>query len=108
MKPLTLSDYKAILYYYNVEVDTLSKKQIRILAEDMLAGKLCRCIKKVNSKLKDKGASIGVCKNSVIKRKGLATAGFKCKKKPRLLPFKKTKRVLKKLRKNLTIRKYNK
>jgi hypothetical protein len=108
MKNLTLSDYKAILYYYNVEVDTLSKKQIKLQAEDMLAAKLCRCIKKVNAMRKDNTRSIAICRNSVIKRKGLATSGFKCKRKPRLLPFKKTKRVLKKLRKNLTIRKYNK
>mgnify|MGYP007071991047 FL=1 len=108
MKNLTLSDYKAILYYYNVEVDTLSKKQIKLQAEDMLAAKLCRCIKKVNAIQKDNSRSIAICRNRVIKRKGLATSGFKCKRKPRLLPFKKTKRVLKKLRKNLTIRKYKK
>jgi hypothetical protein len=108
MKNLTLSDYKAILYYYNVEVDTLSKKQIKLQAEEMLAVKLCRCIKKVNATRKDNTRSIAICRNRVIKRKGLATSGFKCKRKPRLLPFKKTKRVLKKLRKNLTIRKYKK
>ena len=108
MKDLTLSDYKSILYYYNVEVDTLSKKQIKLQAEEILAEKLCRCIKKVNANRKDKTRSIAICKNRVIKRKGLAIAGFKCKRKPRLLPFKKTKRVLRKLRKNLTIRKYKK
>ena len=108
MLPLTFSDYRDILYYYNIDIDALPKKQIRLQAEEILAEKLCRCIKKVNVIRKDKSRSIAICKNSVIKRKGLATAGFKCKRKPRLMKFRKTKRVLKKLRKNLTIRKYKK
>ena len=108
MKDLTLSDYKDILYYYNVDFDKYSAKKIVKEAEDILAGKLCRCIKKVNVNEKNKNKSIAICKNNVFKKKGLKTSGFKCKKKQTLLPFNKTKKKLKKYNKSLKIRKYKK
>ena len=108
MRDLTLSDYKDILYYYNVDFEKFSTNKIINDAEDIMGGKLCRCIKKVNTKKKDKERSVAICKNSVFKRKGLKTSGFKCKKKHRLLPFNKTKRKLKKYNKSLKIRKYKK
>ena len=108
MFDLTLSDYKDILYYYNVDFDKFSSKKIISEAEDILGGKLCRCIKKVNITNKNKKNSIAICKNNVLKRKGLKTYGFKCKKKQQLLPFNKTKKKLKKYNKSLKIRKYKK
>ena len=41
MKDLTLSDYKDILYYYNVDFNEYSAKKIVKEAEDILGGKLC-------------------------------------------------------------------
>tara|TARA_Y100000814_G_scaffold272191_1_gene229479 strand:- start:495 stop:827 length:333 start_codon:yes stop_codon:yes gene_type:complete len=108
MKDLTLSDYKDILYYYNVDFDKFSSKKIRMEAEDILSGKLCRCIKKVNVEKKDETRSIAICKDSVFKKKGLRISSFKCKKKQTLLPFKKTKKKLKKYNKSLKIRRYKK
>ena len=108
MKDLTISDYKAVLYYYNIEIDTLSKKQIITQAEYILANKLCRCIKKINSQKKNEVRSIAICKNSIFKKKGLTLSKFKCKKNPMLLPFNKSKKNLKKIKRKLTLRKYKK
>ena len=52
MTPLTLLDYKNILSFYNIPItSTMKKKKIQELAEDILARKLCRCIKKVKNKI---------------------------------------------------------
>ena len=42
---LTLSDYKTVLYYYSINYDKMKKNKIISSAEDILATKLCRCIK---------------------------------------------------------------
>ena len=77
-------------------------------AEDILATKLCRCIKKVSPPKKDKKRAIGICRSSVIKKKNLKINKFRCKKKPSLVSFKTTKKKLKKVNRNLTIKKkYN-
>ena len=46
MYDLTQNDYKSILGFYNISYSTLSPSKIKNLAEDILANKLCRCIKK--------------------------------------------------------------
>lgn len=51
-------------------------------AEDVLAGKLCRCIKKVDPG--DEKKSIAVCRASILARKGFDIYGFSCKEKPAL------------------------
>ena len=101
MKSLTNNDYKTILEYYGIIVpSTLNKGIIKHKAEDILANKLCRCIKKVQKTRKNKSnerKSIAICKNSVLKKKKLQSFLFKCKKKPRFLSQKGTQRKLVKL-----------
>ena len=82
---LTHKDYMAILRFYSKDGSSMSKKQVKIIAEDILANKLCRCIKKVESKKKDKARSIAICTDSVLRKKNLKGHGFKCKTKPKLL-----------------------
>ena len=45
-------DYIDILNFYNIDGVNMTKKDVKLLAEDYLANKLCRCIKKVNPKKK--------------------------------------------------------
>jgi hypothetical protein len=89
---LNKSDYEKILNYYNIPFSTSdSSKQIKNKAEEILADKLCKCIKKVkedtNDPDKDEGRAIGICNDAVFRRKGIRHAAFTCKKKPRLLRF---------------------
>ncbi len=86
-KSLTHGDYIKILKYYKMRVPN-SAKTVKRAAEQMIATKLCRCIKKVGSDLaasqpksNDKPATIGICSRSVINRKGLRANSFKCTKK---------------------------
>ena len=51
---LTKSDYEKILNYYNIPFSTSdSSKQIKSKAEEILADKLCKCIKKVKEDTND-------------------------------------------------------
>ena len=43
---LSNKDYLDILQYYKIKTNNLNNKQIKSRAENILAGKLCRCIKK--------------------------------------------------------------
>ena len=74
-------DYIDILNFYNIDGVNMTKKDVKLLAEDYLANKLCRCIKKVNPKKKNEKKAIKICRNSVLHKKGLDVKKFKCKKK---------------------------
>jgi hypothetical protein len=80
------SDYITILKYYDIDVKGMKKKDLKRKAEDLLANKLCRCIKKVDNKDKPESRAIAICKNSVLFKKGLRNYGFKCKTKARFIP----------------------
>ena len=54
----------------------LDGKSVEML--DVLANKLCSCIKKVDSK--DEKRSIAICVNSMFKNRGLKLQKFSCKK----------------------------
>ena len=95
MSALSYGDYKAILRFYDIDYSRMKNKQLRMIAENALATKLCRCIKKVDPK--DESRSIGICTNSVVTKKGLAIHGFTCKKKPRLKKNRKTRKKLTKI-----------
>lgn len=95
MSRLSTRDYKAILRFYDIDYSRMKNKQVKIIAENALATKLCRCIKKVDPK--DEARSIGICTDSVVGKKGLAIHGFTCKKKPRLKKNRKTKKKLTKI-----------
>uniref|UniRef100_A0A6C0IHG1 Uncharacterized protein n=1 Tax=viral metagenome TaxID=1070528 RepID=A0A6C0IHG1_9ZZZZ len=94
---LSLNDYKSILKYYNIDITGMKTSAIKNKAEDILAEKLCRCIKSVD-KYKNKvseAKAIAICKNSVLTKKNLKIAKFKCKTSAKLLPSKKNSTLVK-------------
>ena len=95
MPALLINDYKAILRFYDIDYAHMKNKKIKTIAENALATKLCRCIKKVDPK--DETKSIAICRDSVVRKKGLRISGFSCKKKPKLKKNSKTKKSLSKL-----------
>lgn len=79
---LNQKDFKSILKYYKINFDDFTQKKIQKTAEDILATKMCRCIKKVNKKKENnENKAIAICRNSVFKKKQLKIFGFTCKKK---------------------------
>tara|TARA_B100000902_G_scaffold373790_1_gene402135 strand:+ start:1435 stop:1803 length:369 start_codon:yes stop_codon:yes gene_type:complete len=99
MATLTHSDYKAVLKYYGIDSKKMNKKAAREKALDILANKLCRCIKKVE----DERKAVAVCKDSVLRKKGLHNGRFTCDKGPRLLADSKNKEPLTKTRKRIKL-----
>ena len=103
---LTEKDYKLILKYYNINTEKLSKKDIQQQAESILAQKMCRCIKKVNSyndnKLSESNI-ISICKKSVLGNKNIKNYRFTCKKKQKFIPKKGTSIVLVKTQKKIKL-----
>ena len=93
---LTSNDYREILKFYRKTVPRL-KSARKAKVERLIGKKLCSCIKKV--KLEEK-ASIGICINSVLKRKGLKLYRFTCKKRVKLIQNKRG-RALRKTRKKI-------
>jgi len=91
---ITDADYKNILHFYNKPIP-LKKSDLKNNAEDILALKLCGCIKKVNLQLKQKSEprAIGICTRSIFKNKGLTRGKFKCLRK-RFVSFKKTQKKI--------------
>jgi len=71
----------------------MKKKDIKAKAEYLLATKLCKCIKKIKTRKIGESRAIAICYNSVIRKKGLKTFKFKCKKGARFLPKKGTHKI---------------
>jgi len=87
---LSTQDYVNILENYNLPIPT-KKNEIKIKAEQIIADKLCGCIKKVSKKsptIKESKA-IGICTKSIINAKGLVRKSFKCKRSKRNITLKK-------------------
>ena len=78
---LNQKDFKSILKYYKIKFDDFTQEKIQKTAEDILATKMCRCIKKVNKKENNENKAIAICRNSVFRKKQLKNFGFTCKKK---------------------------
>ena len=78
---LTKTDYIKILDYYNVSFKKTTYNHVKKLAENIIAKKLCSCIKKVPNANNPESRAIGICIYSVIQRKHLKINGFTCKKK---------------------------
>lgn len=93
MSELTQEDYKKVLKFYEQDIPQ-SRTNLVKKAEEIIAQKLCACIKKINKNYTDEPKSIGICKNSVLKKKNLKVHSFKCKKS-KLLPNKKSQKLLK-------------
>jgi hypothetical protein len=93
---LSLNDYISILKYYEIETSGMKTKDIKRRAEDILAKKLCRCIKAVDTKQSiNESKAIAICKNSVFTKKNLKIAKFKCKKSTKLLSSRKNNKLMK-------------
>ena len=75
---LLLKDYKNILDFYNIPKPK-SNKQIKEKAEDIMATKLCKCIKTFNKK--DEAKAIAICSKSIFTKKGYKRGAFKCLQK---------------------------
>ena len=88
MTNLTNKDYKKILEFYK-ETIPKSKRLLKIQAENILASKLCKCIKKVDKV--NEARSIGICTKTVINNKGFTRGKFTCKKKQSIVLKKKMK-----------------
>lgn len=96
-RKMRINDYKKILRFYKINFTSMTNKDIKEKSEQIIASKLCNCIKKVQkiinlkknikipskSKIKEKQA-ISICKNSVVKKKNIKIFTFTCKKKSRL------------------------
>lgn len=93
---LTASDYKKIASYY--QIPKSKNKTYKEIAEHVLASKLCRCIKAVDSynnsggpnknirtKKNNENSAIGVCRKSIFQNRNIDFYDFKCKKKPQLV-----------------------
>jgi len=78
MSELTNGDYIKILEYYKKPIPK-SKRLLKIEAEKILAGKLCRCIKKLDPT--NEAKSIGICSKTIFNSKGLRRGQFNCKGK---------------------------
>lgn len=79
---LTKKEYIEILKYYQKDIPKNSDlKKIKELAEDLVAKKLCSCIKIINKEKNKDGEkrSIAICKNSILLNKGISDSGFRCK-----------------------------
>jgi hypothetical protein len=79
---LLLKDYKNILDFYNIPKPK-SNKQIKEKAEDIMATKLCKCIKKINKQNEgfNEGKAIAICSKSIFTKKGYKRGAFNCLKK---------------------------
>lgn len=75
---LTKQDYEKILAYYKKEIPS-SFEKLKQEAENILANKLCKCIKKVDPE--NEAKSIGICSKTIFTRKGLIRGSFKCRGK---------------------------
>ena len=91
---LLLKDYKNILDFYNIEKPN-SNKQIKEKAEDIMATKLCKCIK--HFKNENESKAIAICTKSIFTKKGYKRGTFNCiasqKQKPKKRKVNITKRV---------------
>jgi hypothetical protein len=90
---LTKKDYIKILNFYNIRIPN-TKYSIEKESEKILASKLCKCIKEVDSKIHNEPRSIGICTKTIFNKKGLTRGKFKCKNKASV-NFNKTRKIRK-------------
>jgi hypothetical protein len=89
---LTIKEYKDILKFYKIKIPkkhSLIKKE----AENVIADKLCRCIKTFS--VKEESKSIPICTKSILKKKGFTRGNFSCKNK-KFVHFKRIRNTRKK------------
>jgi hypothetical protein len=93
---LNKKDYTKILKYYNLPIPK-SASELKKQAEEVLALKLCRCIKKVSPS--NEAKAIGVCTRTIFKRKNLMRGPFTCKRGRSVQVSKMRKRTIKNVKK---------
>jgi hypothetical protein len=91
---LTNKDYQKIVKYYNIRKP--ANKTHKQVGEEILANKLCKCIKSVGITNNSESRAIAICRNSIFNNKNLGMYNFECKQKYRLLPKKDTRNRTKK------------
>lgn len=90
MSKMTKTDYNNIVKYYEKGKVAIKRtpSEIKKKAEQLLATKMCRCIKSVSKSNNPSGLAeqkaIAICRESVINRKNLNIFGFTCKKGAKL------------------------
>jgi hypothetical protein len=83
---LNAEDYKKILEYYKLKIPkNVSISNLKKRAEKALITKLCNCTKKLKSRVSETKA-IGICADSVLKKKKLMYHRFTCKKPSHFIP----------------------
>ena len=110
---LTASDYKKIASYY--QIPKSKDKTYKEITEHVLASKLCRCIKAVDpmknmniykttkmDKSSDETRAVGICRKNIFQNRHVDFNRFKCKNKPKLIPFSGSLNALKKTSKHVT------
>ena len=100
---LTKQDYIKILEYYKVDHRIYGNDELKKKAEQLLAKKLCRCIKKVKKNKKSRKTekqAIAICRSSVLRKKNLRIFASTCKKKATLKKLSKTKPLKSRRNKN--------
>ena len=90
---LTNKDYTSILQFYKMRIPK-SKNLLKKQAENIMASKLCRCIKKLDPK--NEAKSIGICTKTIINSKGYIRGQFGCKTKNFIKLKKSNKKTMKK------------
>jgi hypothetical protein len=75
---VNLKDSIDILNYYKIKIPS-SNERIKEKATNILAQKLCRCIKKIDPE--NEAKSIGICTKTIFSRKGYTRGKFTCRKK---------------------------
>ena len=95
---MTNTDYEKILSYYKIPFAELSTRELKQTAEDILANKLCKCIKAVEKQVGTQNA-IALCTSSVFGKKGLKYFDMSCRGRAQLQSRKG--RRLAKTRKNI-------
>jgi hypothetical protein len=91
---LTHADYKKIINYYKIILpEGTSFSEMKKKAEDALIKKICNCTKKLKNKFRETKA-IGVCAESVLKKKNLMYHRFTCKKPAHFIPKTKQRNAL--------------
>ena len=92
---ITKKDSMDILNFYKIKIPS-SSSLLKQKAQNIVAEKLCRCIKKIDPI--NEAKSIGICTKTIFTRKGYTRGKFSCKKK-QTVEFRKTNKN-KKTRKN--------
>ena len=92
---ITKKDSIQILTFYKMKIPS-SNVLLKQKAKNVLAEKLCRCIKKIDPV--NEAKSIGICTKTIFNRRGYTRGKFSCKKK-QSVEFRKTNQY-KKTRKN--------